>query len=329
MEADTEKKAFKIFPSPPVRICDITNGTLDLQDRELKTVFGVFQKFVIIATILEVERVSGSGDKKDRTTFLLDDGTATVRASCFGTGAAGTGDLEPGDIVVALCRPGEFQNEINLVADRLRKVSSLDEELLHVATILERLQVLKKAGKPISVSDGGKVVNRPDEVSQFFGGKGKGSKIEDTETPIKITADDILDFESTERKDKAEPKKSAHPVLKDVDEDEFGGAEVLDMDAPIKGRGSHPLKNEVKPEQTAGLEPGEDDDGQGLLDEESMKEMIMQTLLQFESPSGVEITELVDNLGYRRDTLLRYLKIMENEGIIVKIKTNPETYKPN
>jgi hypothetical protein len=325
METETEpKKAFRIFPSPPVRISDVTNGTLDLQEHELTTVFGTFQKVVILGTILDVERVAGSGEKKDRTTFLLDDGTATIHASSFGAGA---GDFEPGDIVVALCRPGEFQNEINLVIDRLRRVSSIDEELLHETTILENIQALKKAGKPIVMEGGGKVVNRPDEVSQFFGGKGRGEKIEGAETPIKITADDILDFEPTVKKVKPTAKKAPARSLEDGDEEEPMDADMLDVDAPVKGRAGPPAGKSNAPTRDA--EPEAEDGEEGLLDEDSMKEMIMQTMLQFDSANGVEISELVDNLGYKKGTLIRYLKIMENEGIVVKIKTNPETYKPN
>lgn len=259
-----------------VSIGDLRGGILDARNREMLTVLGKARKAVVIATILETAFVAASDEgKKSRASFVLDDGTAVIKATWFGVGQDVVKRFVAGDIVVALVSFSEYKNEVNYYIDRLRQVSGFNEELHHRASILKRKRELVASGKPLVLVDAGTITNRDDE-SQIFFTDGADTKaiLDSFETPI--------DFK--------------------------------------------PAKEEFTP---VGRSRAVEDSFEEGFDDEMLKGMIMDTLIDLDSTEGVSIDELHDALQQDRGALVRILRIMENEQAIRRVSSNPDTYRLN
>ncbi|HME54761.1 MAG TPA: OB-fold nucleic acid binding domain-containing protein [Candidatus Lokiarchaeia archaeon] len=287
----TPREKQRVFPAPPARVKDIIGGIFDASEKELQTIYGKIKRAMLVAVITKRDftpagESTGGKQTKNRVNLLLDDGSGIIKATWFGVDEDTSKDYDVGDLVKLTARIGEYQNEITLVIDSIKKVSDLNDEFYQRAKILEHLAELKKNGKPLILSNGGRVTNRPDEVSQMFSSKTKIEEdIDSIEEPLSIKENDE-GFKFTSnlgRKAKAAEKKSPKKVV----EADVGNDEDMEQE----------------------LEP----------DNDFIKDTIMETITEPEYADGITLGELQEVTHLERKVIARVLKIMENENMIAKV----------
>jgi hypothetical protein len=299
MEA-TPKEKFKVFPSPPARIKDVTEGIYDMTEKELTTIYGKLKRVQLVATIIGKQYTPASqgdrGEKKSRFQVVLDDGTGIAKVTWFGPTEEAASEYDVGDIVVVVARAGEYGNEITFSADAMRKLPNLTEELYHRALVVKKLKALKKAGKDLVLKNGGLITNRPDEASKFFTGKPAfDDNIEAIEEPVDVSkgGDDKLQFVTR------------------INEEKEGDADAP-AGFPVK------VKNAVegKPSSRGAIDGGDDE---GLDNEDDfIKDTIMETIMQAEHAEGITVKQLQEVTQIDQKQIARVLKIMVTERIITQ-----------
>jgi hypothetical protein len=294
-QAPREKQ--RIFPAPPARIKDLAGGIYDVSEKELQTIYGKIKRVMLVAVIVKrdftaaTETEDGKA-RKNRINLVLEDGTSSIKATWFGVDEDNAKEYEVGDIVKIVAKVSEYQNEINLLIDGMKKISDFNDELYQRAKILEKLSSIARAGSKLVMENGGRVTNRPDEVSQFFSSKTKiDADINDIEKPLNVKESDHegLQFQSKIGKETGASKQKGSKKMTEV-----------------------VATNDTDTEQ----ELGPDDD--------FIKDTIMETIMEPEYADGIKLNDLQEVTSLDRKVLARVLKIMENEGMIQKI--GPDTY---
>jgi RPA family protein len=130
-----------------VRICDIVNGVFFHGSKE-----EMRASYVITAFGEKISRVNVIGSVTD--VFLsengnygsvtVDDGTATVRAKVFGDGVSLIKDVAAGNLVLVVGKVKEYNGEIYVNAEIVRRIEDPNYENLRKLEILKRLKEKKK-----------------------------------------------------------------------------------------------------------------------------------------------------------------------------------------
>jgi len=130
-----------------VRICDIVNGVFFHGSKE-----EMRASYVITAFGEKISRVNVIGSVTD--VFLsengnygsvtVDDGTATVRAKVFGDGVVLIKDVAAGNLVLVIGKVKEYNGEIYVNAEIVRRIEDPNYENLRKLEILKRLKEKKK-----------------------------------------------------------------------------------------------------------------------------------------------------------------------------------------
>ena len=285
----------RVLPAPPARIKDILGGIFDASEKELQTIYCKLKRVMLVATITKREffpagESTDGKPKKSRASLLLDDGSGIIKATWFGMDEDVSKDYDAGDLVKVTAKISEYQNEISLIIDGIKKITDINDELYQRAKILEKLTSLKNDGKRLVVPNGGRVTNQPDDVSQLFSKKGKIEEdIGSIEEPLNVKekSDDELQFTS-KLVGKAKVSKKQSPEA------------MIEVDA----------SSDVDTEQE--LVP----------DDDFIKETIMETITEPEYADGIRLDDLQEVTQFDRNVITRVLKIMENEGMIRKVGTD-------
>lgn len=297
MESAPREK-YRVFPAPPARIKDIIGGVLYEEEKELQTIYGKIKRVMLVAVITKREftsaGVSSEGkEKKSRISFMLDDGSGIIKATWFGPDEDTFNDYDVGDLVKLTAKFNEYQNEITLIIDDIKKVSDFNDELYQRGKILEKLATLVATGQTLVLLNGGRVEKRLDEVSQFFSNKTKIEEdIETIEKPLNI-------------------KKN--------DEDE------LQFTSKLGGKTRDSKKKSTKKVVEAEESVDESTEQEMESNDDFMKDTIMATITEPEYTSGITLNELQEVTTLDRKAIVRVLKIMENENMIQKV--GPDKYK--
>ncbi|MHA1680935.1 MAG: OB-fold nucleic acid binding domain-containing protein [Promethearchaeota archaeon] len=275
-------------------------GILDASEKSVETIHGHMKKVLLFAMIIEKEHTKPDEEgKKQRCRFLLDDGTARVSATWFendwmvGKFEDVIDGFHEGDLVILTGRPSEFRNAITIIIDNMRVITDIKQEFHHKLSILQKLKALKVAGKPLKLENGGTILNMRDPSSSMFSGK-------------ELSSDDLEGME--EKLD-------------------FGDLGTVDFE--FKGDdGTGAKDDENWTELKSGDSASKAQDVPEGIDEQFVKEMILQTLFELDCDEGVEIDVLKENVGYDAPVLRKFLTQMEHEGMVEKVSDNPETFRP-
>lgn len=311
LEADTEqRKKFEITRAIPVRIKDAVGGNYNATTRDLETIYGLLKRVQIVAVILNKKyapaQQTGEKGTKSRLHLDLDDGTGIMAATWFGVDEDEASNYEIGDIIITLLRPGEYKSVINFSVDGIRKVTNIADELHHRAIILKKLKQLADAGKPLVLQGGGRITSTPDDASRFFT-TSKNAKPVDMagiEQPVQVNVARTQQEQFTSRSG-----------VTATGMDDEGGAVGVE-DEPVDGIEKEPVDDD------AGSIPSTEHD----MDEDVVKRIILDTIMQPEYEAGITVDALVKSTGMDRNLLARTLKIMENERTVAQHPSKPGTY---
>ncbi|MHA1793574.1 MAG: OB-fold nucleic acid binding domain-containing protein [Promethearchaeota archaeon] len=286
----SNKSIFKVQPLFRVRIFDIVNGEFNAMTRELKSIHGYIKRVLVCGTILKKVFISSSPnapERKSRLTLIIDDGTANIEATLFDADDDIASSLEIGDVVIISARVSFYRDNITLNIIDIKKIKNINEELYHRAEILKKLYSYHKEGKALIIENGGIIINKEEDFSEKLA---TNSLSED-------------EYDSLEE-----------PInYEDEDSDDFN------MDFETFSNSDEPNNSTTEGSNT--------DEQESILDGQSIKDSILQTLFELDEEDGVSIEMLKNVLGHDENVIRKNLKEMENEKTVILISKN--RYRPN
>lgn len=127
-----------------VRIFDLVNGEFLREENRsfVKTVFGNVSEVRILATVVD----TFTSEDRSFSTITLDDGTETLRVKTWNQDVEVLQPFEKGDFVECLGWVREYNNEIYLIPELIKKVSP-NKWILRELEILESLLKIPKEEK--------------------------------------------------------------------------------------------------------------------------------------------------------------------------------------
>lgn len=138
----------KRLTAKKVRICDIVNGRYfpgsreDMRPSYVITPLG--QKISRVNLIASVTEKFLSEDE-NYSTITIDDGTEAIRVKTFRENVSLLKNIKPGDIVLVIGKIKEYNEEVYVNGEIIRKVEDVNYESLRKLEILNQLVEQKKA----------------------------------------------------------------------------------------------------------------------------------------------------------------------------------------
>jgi len=130
-----------------VRIFDLVNGVffhgskLDMRPNYLITPYGEkISRVNLIGTVIDVF----ISEDENYGSLTLDDGSASIRAKVFGDGVKLVKKISNGDLALVVGKLKEYNGEIYVAAEVVRKLDDLNHEILRKIEILKDLKERKK-----------------------------------------------------------------------------------------------------------------------------------------------------------------------------------------
>lgn len=200
------------LPAKKVRIVDILNGKFFFGSKEDKkpsyviTPFGQkISRVNVLATVTE----KFVDDASKFSTLTLDDGTGAIRAKAFGEGCKILEKVEVGDLVIAIGKLKEYNGEVYINSEIVRKVENFNMENLRKLEILNELIEQKRKVEEIK----GMVKHaRIEEVKEYA-----SKKFGMSEDVVDFLLEDLL-------KESVDYKQKILDLIDELDEGE--GAEI-------------------------------------------------------------------------------------------------------
>ncbi|MEM5802088.1 MAG: OB-fold nucleic acid binding domain-containing protein [Candidatus Aenigmatarchaeota archaeon] len=172
----------KRLPAIKVRIHDIVNGRFFKGDREnlqpsyLITSFGErISRVNVLATVID----KFINLNEDYATITLDDGSGSIRVKAFKDNVKLFSEIEKGDLVLVIGKVKEFNDEIYINAEIVRKLEDPNYELLRKVELLQRIypkrvmvEEIKKLSEQVSMEEllayAKEKYNLDPEITQFI-----------------------------------------------------------------------------------------------------------------------------------------------------------------
>jgi RPA family protein len=130
-----------------VRIFDLVNGVffhgskLDMRPNYLITPYGEkISRVNLIGTVIDLF----ISEDENYGSLTLDDGSASIRAKVFGDGVKLVKKISNGDLALVVGKLKEYNGEIYVAAEVVRKLDDLNHEILRKIEILKDLKERKK-----------------------------------------------------------------------------------------------------------------------------------------------------------------------------------------
>ncbi len=137
----------KRLPAKKVRICDIVNGKFYFGEKEgmkpsyLITPFGQkISRVNLVATVID----KFLSEDENYSTITIDDGTETIRVKTFREKVDLLKEIEIGDMVIVIGKIKEYNGEVYINGEIVRKVENKNLEILRKLEILNELVEQKK-----------------------------------------------------------------------------------------------------------------------------------------------------------------------------------------
>lgn len=196
----------------------------------IKTVATVTTKFV--------------NDDESYAFVVLDDGTETIRAKFF-QDLENYEKVEEGDLVIVVGKVQEYEGEIYVNPEIVRKVEDPNLLNLNLAEVTEELKSLEKDKERLEELEDKYPENHEKVFAEEVG-------IERAEAILKSRELDAESFEETEteEEDKSELRKDVLEVIEDVDEGEGASYQVIIEEVDAEENEIDSVVNELLTEGT-------------------------------------------------------------------------------
>ncbi|MEM5879431.1 MAG: OB-fold nucleic acid binding domain-containing protein, partial [Candidatus Aenigmatarchaeota archaeon] len=129
------------------RICDLVNGVffhgskLDMKPSYVVVWFGEkISRVNLIGTAID----SFVSEDESYGSITIDDGTASIRVKVFGNNVKMVKDISNGEMLIVIGKLKEYNGEIYVAAEVVRKVKDLNHESLRKLEILKDLKEKKR-----------------------------------------------------------------------------------------------------------------------------------------------------------------------------------------
>ena len=275
-----------MFLSPPVRIRDVRNGIYDKSNKQIEMIYGDYKRVMIVATIM----------KKYFVDAETNENTNINRASF--TLDDGTGEIRATWFRIDQETINTFG--VGDIIATLARIGSYDNEIN-----LTIDQAYKVFDFNEELHHRSMILTKLHQLVK----EGKPLELEDGGRITNLD-DDVAQYFINESEIYDEGQELEEPINFDHDNSE-----------EMKFELSNSLEGDDNDEIEASAFSGEEP-----LDDDILKETIIQTLIELDTEDGVYIDELVKAIGYDKNIVKKYLQIMENEKIIKQ--TSQDTYRP-
>ena len=142
------------------RIVDLVNGVffhgsrVDMKPSYLITPFGEkISRVNLIGTVID----TFVSEDENYGSFTLDDGSASIRAKVFGSGVKLVKNISNGDLVLVVGKLKEYNGEIYVATEVVRKPEDLNHE------ILRKIEILRDLKKKVKILE--EIKNLIDQMS--------------------------------------------------------------------------------------------------------------------------------------------------------------------